>query len=336
MEKTKDVTSETNREVHGTIFDDVFRTIAQKMPYLLIPLINEVFQTNYAEDIHFQQLRNEHYEKFGKIITDSILQIEDCTYHLECQSSLDGRMVIRMFEYDFSIALELAQKNNETFEIEFPQSCVLYIRNHRERSLPDYHEAIVKFADGQQILYRVPILRAQNYTVDSIFEKRLLILLPYHILRYESFLKNSGSNAKKLEQLLTDYQKINNLLEHCTDDKKSTLYIDMITLIEKIADHIIPKDNENVRERLGDIMGGKILQLESERLLEKGQLLGEAKGRAAGQAEGRIQGQAEGRKTERIEAIQNMISLGLTKEKILTVYSEEEYNEAVKTMLVEA
>ena len=336
MEKTKDVTSETNREVHGTIFDDVFRTIAQKMPYLLIPLINEVFQTNYAEDIHFQQLRNEHYEKFGKIITDSILQIEDCTYHLECQSSLDGRMVIRMFEYDFSIALELAQKNNETFEIEFPQSCVLYIRNHRERSLPDYHEAIVKFADGQQILYRVPILRAQNYTVDSIFEKRLLILLPYHILRYESFLKNSSSNAKKLEQLLTDYQKINNLLEHCTDDKKSTLYIDMITLIEKIADHIIPKDNENVRERLGDIMGGKILQLESERLLEKGQLLGEAKGRAAGQAEGRIQGQAEGRKTERIEAIQNMISLGLTKEKILTVYSEEEYNEAVKTMLVEA
>ena len=63
-------------------------------------------------------------------------------------------------------------------------------------------------------------------------------------------------------------------------------------------------------------MGGKILQLESERLRE----LGEAKGR----------------KTERIEAIQNMISLGLTKEKILTVYSEEEYNEAVKSMLVEA
>ena len=328
MGKTKDVTTETTREVHGTIFDDVFRTIAQKMPYLLIPLINEVFQTNYSEDIHFQQLRNEHYEKLGKIITDSILQIEDHTYHLECQSSLDGRMVIRMFEYDFSIALELAQKNNETFEIEFPQSCVLYIRNHRKRSLPDYHEAIVKFADGQQIVYRVPILRAQNYTVDSIFEKRLLILLPYHILRYESFLKNSGTNSKKLEQLLTDYQKISDALEQCTDDKKSTLYIDMIALIEEIADYIIPKDNEKVRERLGDIMGGKILKLESERLRE----LGEAKGRA----EGRIQGQAEGRKTERIEAIQNMIKYDVSKEKILQDYSEEEYNEAVKSMLVEA
>ena len=166
----------------------------------------------------------------------------------------------------------------------------------------------MKFADGQQILYRIPILWAQNHTVDSIFEKQLLILLPYHLLRYESFLKNSGSNTKKLEQLLTDYQKISSALELCTDDKKSTLYIDIITLIEKIADHIIPKDNENIRERLGDIMGGKILQLESERLREE----------------------------ERIDAIRNMIKYDVSKEKILQDYSEEEYNEAIKSMLVEA
>ena len=126
-------------------------------------------------------------------------------------------------------------------------------------------------------------IRDRNYTVDSIFEKQLLILLPYHILRYESYLKNSGSNTKKLEQLLTDYQKISNALEQCTDDKKSALYIDIIILIEKIADYIIPKNNEKIRERLGDLMGGKILQLESERLREEGQ------------------------KTERVRAIQNMI-----------------------------
>ena len=113
---------------------------------------------------------------------------------------------------------------------------------------------------------------------------------------------------KKLEQLLTDYQKISSALEQCTDDKKSTLYIDMITLIEEIADYIIPKDNENIRERLGDIMGGKILQLESERLREE----------------------------ERIDAIRNMIKYDVSKEKILQDYSEEEYNEAIKSMLVEA
>ncbi len=41
-------------------------------------------------------------------------------------------------------------------------------------------------------------------------------------------------------------------------------------------------------------------------------------------------------KTERIEAIQNMIKYDVSKEKILQDYSEEEYNEAVKSMLVEA
>ena len=79
-----------NQEGFHTIFDDVFRTIAQKMPFLLIPLINEVFQTTYSEDQEFEQLRNEHYETFGKIITDSIIRIEEHLYHMECQSQRDG------------------------------------------------------------------------------------------------------------------------------------------------------------------------------------------------------------------------------------------------------
>ena len=78
----------------STVFDDVFRTIAQKMSQLLIPLINEVFHTNYSEDEDFEQLRNEHYEKYGKIITDSIIRIGKHIYHLECQSEKDAEMVI--------------------------------------------------------------------------------------------------------------------------------------------------------------------------------------------------------------------------------------------------
>ena len=85
--------------------------------------------------------------------------------------------------------------------------------------------------------------------------------------------------------------------------------MDMIVLIEKIADYIIPEDNE-IRKGLGEIMGGKILKLRSEELLEQG----EAKGR--------------------IDAIQNMIDLGLTKEQILKKYSLEEYEKALNSMSV--
>ena len=143
------------------------------------------------------------------------------------------------------------------------------MRNHRH--LPEYHTAIVKFADGQQVTYQVPIIHAQKYTVNAIFEKQLLILLPYHILRYEHFLKNNKTNEKKVEQLLEDYRKINQLLMETSEkEKKSGLYQNMICVIQEIADYIIPKDSE-VRKGIGDIMGGNILTLPSD-YIEEGRL----------------------------------------------------------------
>ena len=115
-------------QTNNTIFDDVFRTMVQKMPRLLIPLINEVFQTDYSEKEEFKQLRNEHEEEFGKVITDSIILIRNKTYHIECQSVDDTTMAIRMVEYDFAIALEQATKTGRMYEMDFPESCVLYLR----------------------------------------------------------------------------------------------------------------------------------------------------------------------------------------------------------------
>ena len=150
--------------------------------------------------------------------------------------------------------------------------------------------------------------------MDRIFEKRLLILLPYHILRYEHFLKHNGTNSKKVKHLLDDFREINRRLEDASEkEQKSHLYMDMIVLIEKIADYIIPEDNA-IRKGLGEIMGGKILKLRSEELLEQSEARGEARGR--------------------IDAIQNMIKYNVPKEKILLDYTSDEYEEALNSMPV--
>lgn len=102
-----------------------------------------------------------------------------------------------------------------------------------------------------------------------MFEKKLLILLPYHILRYEHFLRSNKTNEKKLNQLLDDYRKINErLTDTCEKEKKSEFYKDMICLIKEIADHVIPKENE-ARKGVDEIMGGNILTLPSD-LIRKG------------------------------------------------------------------
>ena len=69
--------------MNNTIFDDVFRTMIKKMPYLAVPLINEVFHTSYPENVPIVQLRNEHQQENGEIITDSCLKIAGKLYHIE-------------------------------------------------------------------------------------------------------------------------------------------------------------------------------------------------------------------------------------------------------------
>ena len=85
-----------------------------------------------------------------------------------------------------------------------------------------------------------------------------------------------------------------------TETGKSELYTDLTKLIIKIADYIFRKE-EDIRKGIGEIMGGKVLELESERLerLQKeaeaeAKAIGEARGRAIGEAKGIAIGEAKG------------------------------------------
>ena len=65
------------------------------------------------------------------------------------------------------------------------------------------------------------------------------------------------------------------------------MYTDLTKLIIKIADYIFRED-DNVRKGIGDIMGGKVLELESERLKAEGKAIGRAEGEAIGQVQGEV------------------------------------------------
>lgn len=75
-----------------------------------MPVLNEIFGTNYPLDVPLEQLRNEHQTLNGEKITDSYFRIGKKGYHFECQSTGDSKMVIRMVEYDFAISIENVKK----------------------------------------------------------------------------------------------------------------------------------------------------------------------------------------------------------------------------------
>jgi len=259
----------------------VFRTLLEKMPELAVPLINEVFGTSYPEDIEIIQKRNEHQTKQGEIITDSHLLIADKAYHIECQSTHDSSMVIRMIEYDFSISLESMRLEDGKYQMYFPHSCILYLRGNQERKLLSV-EMIMP--DGSVTEYKIPAIYVGHYTKDEILQKQLFFLLPFYIMRYEE--KTLDADHPELQKMLEEYREIEKWLEEeFLEEEKEKIYRDLIELIIRIAGYIL-KDQEEARKGLGDVMGGKVLELESDKLIQEGVKRGLMQGRTQGLEQG--------------------------------------------------
>ena len=250
----------------NTIFDDVFRTMLEKMPELVVPLINEAFGTNYPADVAVEQQRNEHQAKNGERITDSRLKIADKIYHIECQSTGDAEMVIRMIEYDFAISLETKQIENGRYKIYFPHSCVLYLRGKGRR---DTLGMDIIMPDGRIIKYEISAIYIERYTQDVIFQKKLLFFLPFYVMRYEKSREDIEKDPAKLQKLLDEYAAIASRLEESLLGKgREALYRYLVEVIIKIADYIFA-DSEKTKKGVDRIMGGKVLELKTDKLINE-------------------------------------------------------------------
>ncbi|MCR5420404.1 MAG: hypothetical protein K6E98_05325 [Lachnospiraceae bacterium] len=261
-----------NNNPKPNTFDNVFRTIAQKMPFMMVALINEAFGEHYPDNVKYTQLRNEFITENGKIITDSIFLIKDKYYHIECQSNPDSTMEIRMIEYDFMIAHEHAKKEKGAYVIRFPESAVLYLRH--KKSTPDNLKVIVKMPNGESIDYETKVIKAQNYTKDEIFQKKLLILVPFYLMRYESMFSKMDKDYEKRLSFLKECEDLRIRLEKEVGNKEA-LYADLINLIIKVSNHML-ENHKEVKKGVKDVMGGKVLELSSEKLIKKGRAEGRA------------------------------------------------------------
>lgn len=266
---------------YNTPYDDIWRTIVDRMPHLLIPLVNEVFKESYPESEPVTPLQNEHMDSAAdKIISDSYIRIRDKYYHLECQSSPDGTMAIRMIEYDFLIAIKHAEKDEMEYTINYPHSCVIYLR-HKETT-PDLLTVHVNFPYGNAISYKTPIIKTRNYTLDDIFVKKLLCLLPYYIVRYEDSLHDINKDDERLEQLKEEYRRIYAHLLTLQQQGLLSQYdaAELKTLIDLLVNHVAQKEH---RIRKGVIsMGGKVLIFPHDIAYDQGIAKGEARGEIKG------------------------------------------------------
>lgn len=138
---TKEIDKSSPAFLQDKLWDEITKSIADRMPSQLFPLFKEAFGKEYPKGTPIRIIQTEYPVPEGDkniIFSDIVLLVaEKDLYHMECQMTNDRDMTVRMIEYDFHTALRhgLEMESPNVFTLHFPNSTVLYPAcNH---ALPD-------------------------------------------------------------------------------------------------------------------------------------------------------------------------------------------------------
>ncbi len=272
----------TENKIYGTPYDDAFKTMLEKFPQLIIPIINEQFGKNYALDEKVEFFDKEIHEPEDKrIVADSIFRIGKEFYHVECQSNPDNTIAIRILEYDFFISFRNPKRNeNGIYELKLPRSCVLYLRHNSETK--DSMSVKVWLNEEESFVYTIPIIKVQAFTKEEIFQKNLFMLLPFYIMRYEKELEELSTNYEKMHILIAEYKgivaKMNEAFHVKDDSEGQRLCVELQIIMKKVSEYFF-RNQKNVKSQIGGvIMGGTCWKTFEEECIEKGMEKGIEKG----------------------------------------------------------
>ena len=118
----------------STPYDDASRTMLSDCSSLIIPVVNEVFHKQHGVRETVRLFHNEFFFTLPdsdqkERVTDSNFAIGSVRYHLEFQSTSDGSIMWRVFEYDSQLALKDSEWSQEELTVRFPNTALIYLRH---------------------------------------------------------------------------------------------------------------------------------------------------------------------------------------------------------------
>ena len=124
---------------------------------------------------------------------------------------------------------------------------------------------------GGTVEYDIQVMKSQQYTLEAIFEKNLLLLIPFYIFSHESQFEEYEKDKTKLKSLQEEYEQIKNKLEELLNQGAISEYTrcTIIDMSNKVLEHIAVKYN-SVKEGVKAVMGGKVLEYEAKTIKREG------------------------------------------------------------------
>ena len=215
-----------------------------------------------------------------------------CTGVVDCQSTADSSLLIRIFEYAAQIALDEGELTGNRLKVTVPHSAVLFLRSTGKTP----EEMRIELATpGGTVEFPVRVMKVRDYTLEEIFSKKLLFLIPFYIFTHEKRFRMYEQDSEKLEQLKREYIRIAKHLETMEENGEISVYTKrtLAEMTDRVTEGIAVK-YANVREGVKSVMGGKILEYEAKMILRRGIEEGRQEGRKEGRQEGIAAGKKEG------------------------------------------
>lgn len=161
---------------------------------------------------------------------------------------------------------------------------------------------------GDAASYDVAVIHVSKYTLEEIFEKGLLFLLPFYLFAHEKRFELYDRDEAALEELLEDYRTIMARLVELEEMGELDAFVKATTLdmMRKVT-RALAGDHRNVKKGLMGVMGGRVLDHEARMILDRGR----AEGRAEGKAEGRAEGRREGERLGELKMLFSLVDDGL-------------------------
>ena len=188
------------------IFDKAFKRILTLSDKAVINLINGLFGTNYPTNSKITYNWTEHEDKdLKKTLSDSILTINGRdSYHIEAQMTEDEEIVFRVFEYGFGHAYKNRTIVSGGERMVFPRPCIIYLDEGKKDSIPDEYSLVLQFENQGEFLYKVPLVKLQNISIQELNEKKLIILLPFLLLKLRKKIEKvrSKDSMEELQNLV--------------------------------------------------------------------------------------------------------------------------------------
>ena len=279
-------------------YDSVFWTSVEHMTSYFIPLVNEAFGEHFSDQATVTLRPMKQTIKLpgakwiqGEVDSLATLSERDITknYHFEVQAWGDAGYAIHIAEYAAGYAYGSVVKTEHGADMTIPYSAVILLRS--KGSMPDKLIIGIRYPGGR-VTYEAPVLKMKDYSIADLFEKRLLLLLPFFGFSFvDEFERMDAQGAGELRDTLDEiHARLTEKVRSGEMDESQKNHL--IDWMQRVLQKLTVK-YKNVSREVDEVMGGYILHTRTDDILD------------AGRAEGRTEGRTEGRELDAIEMLKD-------------------------------